>query len=252
MKAYIVSAYRTPVAKAKKGAFAALRSDELAAVVIRHLLEKAPYLRPDSIEDVIVGNAVPEAEQGMQMGRLISLLALGEKVPGLVVNRYCGSGLEAIALASARIHAGLADCLIAGGTESMSMIPMMGYRAAVNWQLATQHATYFLGMGLTAEEVATKYGITRQASDTFSHTSHQRALRAIAQGVFAEQLVRVPVDSDGTITWCDTDEGPRATTSLEALQQLKPVFRKGGQVTAGNSSQTSDGAASCWWYRRPF
>ena len=240
MKAYIVAAYRTPVGRAKKGCFAALRSDDLAAAVIRHILNKEAYLSGEMVEDIIVGNAVPEAEQGMQMGRLIALLAVGEKAPGMIVNRYCGSGLEAIALASARIHAGLADCLLAGGTESMSMVPMMGYRTAVHHRLATEQPTYFLNMGLTAEEVALKYNITREASDAFAYQSHQRAIRAIAQGAFEEQTVPVVVDDGTTVT---NDEGPRPDTSIEALQALHPVFRKGGQVTAGNSSQTSDGAA---------
>lgn len=243
MKAYIVSAYRTPVARAKKGSFATLRSDDLAAVVIRHILAQAPYLSPTMVEDVIVGNAVPEGEQGMQMGRLIALLSLGEQVPGMVVNRYCGSGLEAIALASARIHAGLADCILAGGTESMSMVPMMGYRAAINADLVAAHPTYFLTMGLTAEEVATKYEVSREDADSFAYRSHHLALKAMAQNAFKEQLVPVPVGTGQDATLVCADEGPRTDTSMEALGGLQAVFRDGGQVTAGNTSQTSDGAA---------
>jgi len=201
---------------------------------------------------VIVGNAVPEAEQGMQMGRMISLLALGKDTPGFIINRYCGSGLEAIALAVAKIKSGMADCIIAGGTESMSLVPMMGYKTALNWKIASQTPAYYLSMGLTAEELAKEYSITREESDAFSLHSHQKALAAIAAGKFKEEIVPIQVeetylDEKGkkksrTFT-VDTDEGPRADTTLEGLAALKPAFRLGGQVTAGNSSQTSDGAA---------
>ncbi len=251
MNAYIVSAYRTPVTRAKKGGFSTLRSDELAARVIRHIMDHQPNIHAEQIDDVIVGNAVPEAEQGMQMGRMISLLALGEQAPGMIVNRYCGSGLEAIHLASARIHAGLADCMIAGGTESMSMVPMMGHKPAVHFDLVHDYPEYFLNMGLTAEELANDYHISREDSDAFAYQSHQKALQAIKENRFKEECLEVSVTTkllvgnraEEKTFVVREDEGPRADTSLEALAKLQPVFRKNGQVTAGNSSQTSDGAA---------
>lgn len=252
MDAYIVAGFRSAIGKAKKGGFRFTRPDDLAADVIRHLVKSVKDLDPKRVDDLIVGNAVPEAEQGMQMGRMISLLSLPKEVPGMIVNRYCGSGLEAINIASARIAAGMADCIIAGGTESMSLVPMMGWKTALNYKIATEHPDYYTSMGLTAEEVAKKYKITRDQQDEFAYNSHQKALTAIQEKKFAEQIVPVEVnevfiDGDGkkqsrSFT-VDTDEGPRADTSLEALTKLKPVFAQGGSVTAGNASQTSDGAA---------
>lgn len=204
------------------------------------------------VDDLIVGNAVPEAEQGMQMGRMISLLALGIDNPGFIINRYCGSGLEAIALAVGKIKAGMADCIIAGGTESMSLVPMMGYKTALNWKIAKDHPSYYLSMGLTAEELAREYEITREQADAFSVKSHDKALAAIAAGKFKDEIVPVEVeetyvDEKGKKKTrkyiVDTDEGPRPGTTMEALAGLRPAFKNGGQVTAGNSSQTSDGAS---------
>lgn len=228
-----------------------MRPDDLAAKVIKSMLEKVPALDPKRVDDLIVGCAIPEAEQGMQMGRMISLLAMPQEVPGFIINRYCGSGLEAIALASAKVHAGLADVVIAGGAESMSMVPMMGYKTALNWNIAHSHPDYYLGMGLTAEELATEYKITRNESDEFAYNSHQKAVNAIKEGRFKDDIVPVEVEEvfvhNGKKTSkkfvVDTDEGPRADTSKEVLGKLRPVFRNNGQVTAGNSSQTSDGAA---------
>lgn len=252
MHAYIVTGYRTAVGKAPKGVFRFMRPDDLAAHVIRHLVAQVPQLDPATIDDLIVGNAVPEAEQGMQMGRMISLLSLPLEVPGFIVNRYCGSGLEAIAIAAARIHSGQADCIIAGGTESMSLVPTTGWKTALNYRLAKEHADYYLGMGLTAEMVQRKYNVSREDQDTFAFRSHVRALAAIKEGKFREEIVPVTVEEvyvdenqkKAHRSWIvDTDEGPRADTSLEVLAKLKPVFANPGTVTAGNSSQTSDGAA---------
>ncbi len=252
MNAYIVAAYRTAVGKAGKGGFRFTRPDDLAADVIKHLVASVPALDPVRIDDLIVGNAVPEAEQGMQMGRMISLLSLPINVPGMIVNRYCGSGLEAIAIASTRIHAGLADCIIAGGTESMSMVPVMGFKTALNYKLASEHPDYYTSMGLTAEQVAGKYGISREDQDAFALASHKKALAAIEAGKFKEEIVPITVREtyiDANMKKktreyvVDTDEGPRKETSPEALAKLKPVFAAGGSVTAGNSSQTSDGAS---------
>ncbi len=252
MEAYIVNGYRSAVGKAKKGGFRFYRPDDLASDVIKHLVAKTPGLDPKRVDDLIVGNAVPEAEQGMQMGRMIALLALGKEIPGFIVNRYCGSGLEAIALAVAKIKTGMAECIIAGGTESMSMVPMMGYRTALNYKIATENPDYYLSMGLTAEEVAKEYNITREDSDQFSVISHERSLAAIETGRFKDQIVPVQVEETfldennkkKTRKFIvDTDEGPRKGTTMEVLSTLKPAFKQGGQVTAGNSSQTSDGAA---------
>ncbi|PZV86319.1 acetyl-CoA acyltransferase [Algoriphagus aquaeductus] len=252
MEAYIINGYRSAVGKAKKGGFRFYRPDDLAADVIKHLVANTPGLEPKMVDDLIVGNAVPEAEQGMQMGRMISLLALGIDTPGFVMNRYCGSGLEAIALAVGKIKAGMADCIIAGGTESMSLVPMMGYKTALNWKIASQTPSYYLSMGLTAEELAKEYDISREQADTFSVRSHEKALAAIAAGKFKDEIVPVEVeetylDEKGRKKTrkftVDTDEGPRAGTTMEALAALKPAFKNGGQVTAGNSSQTSDGAS---------
>jgi acetyl-CoA acyltransferase len=252
MDAYIVAGYRTAVGKSGKGGFRFTRPDDLAADVIKHLVAAIPQLDPSRVDDLIVGNAVPEAEQGMQIGRYIALLSLPQNVPGFTINRYCGSGVEAIALASAKIHSGLADCIIAGGTESMSLVPVMGYKTALNFEIAKAHPDYYIGMGLTAEQVAEKYKIDREAQDEFSYQSHQKAIRAIKEGRFKDEIVPITVKEtyldEGmkkrTREYVvDTDEGPRADTSQEALAKLKPVFANGGSVTAGNSSQTSDGAA---------
>ena len=252
MNAYIVAGKRSAVGKAKKGGFRFTRPDDLAADVIKNLVLSVKGLEKEKIDDLIVGNAVPEAEQGMQMARYISLLALSKDVPGMIINRYCGSGLEAIHLACARVHAGTADCIIAGGTESMSMVPMTGYKSALNYTISQQNPEYYLNMGLTAEELAKEYEITRDMSDEFSFNSHQKALSAIKNGLFKDEIVPVKVDEvyvdaggkkktrSETI---DTDEGPRKETSIDALSKLRPAFRLNGQVTAGNSSQTSDGSA---------
>jgi len=252
MNAYIVAGKRSAVGKAKKGGFRFTRPDDLAANVIKNLVSSVKGLESEKIDDLIVGNAVPEAEQGMQMARYISLLALSKDVPGMIINRYCGSGLEAIHLACARVHAGTADCIIAGGTESMSMVPMTGYKSALNYTISQQNPEYYLNMGLTAEELAKEYEITRDMSDEFSFNSHQKALTAIKNGFFKDEIVPVKVDEvyvdeggkkktrSETI---DTDEGPRKETSMDALSKLRPAFRLNGQVTAGNSSQTSDGSA---------
>lgn len=253
MNAYIVAGYRSAVGKAPKGVFRFTRPDDLAAEVIKHLMASVPNLDPARVDDVIVGNAVPEAEQGMQMARYISLLALGKSVPGVTVNRYCGSGIETIAMASAKIHAGMADCIVAGGTESMSLVPTMGWKTALNYNLASTNPDYYIGMGLTAEQVAQQFNISREEQDLFSYNSHKKALAAQAAGKFDEEIVPIKVQEtffdensgkkktkEYTVT---KDEGPRADTSVEALAKLKPVFTMGGSVTAGNSSQTSDGAA---------
>ncbi|SFA77634.1 thiolase family protein [Algoriphagus aquimarinus] len=252
MEAYIVNGYRSAVGKAKKGGFRFYRPDDLATDVITHLLANTPGLEAKMVDDLIVGNAVPEAEQGMQMGRMISLMALGVDNPGFIVNRYCGSGIEAIALAVGKVKAGMADCIIAGGTESMSLVPMMGYKTVLNYKIATEHPSYYISMGLTAEELAKEYSITREESDAFSVKSHEKALAAIAAGKFKDEIVPVEVeetylDENGKKKTrkfvVDTDEGPRPGTTMEVLAGLRPAFKNGGQVTAGNSSQTSDGAA---------
>ena len=252
MDAYIVSGYRTAVGKAKKGGFRFTRPDDLAADVIKHLTKSVPGLDPKRVDDLIVGNAVQEAEAGMQMGRMIALLSLPIEVPGMMINRYCGSGLEAINIASARIHAGLADCIIAGGTESMSLVPVMGYKTSLNYKLATENPTYYTSMGLTAEQVAKDFKISREDMDEFSYQSHMKAIKAIEEGRFKDEIVPITVeetyiDDAGKKQTrqyiVDTDEGARADTSKEVLAKLRPAFAMGGSVTAGNSSQTSDGAS---------
>ena len=252
MDAYIVAGFRTGVGKAKKGGFRFTRPDDLAAEVIKHLVKSIPGLENKMVDDLIVGNAVPEAEQGMQMGRMISLLALGVDTPGVTVNRYCGSGVETIAMASARIHAGQADIIIAGGTESMSLVPVMGFKTALNYQIAKDNPTYYTSMGLTAEEVSKQYKVSREEQDQFSVESHQKAAAAWKAGKFKEEVVPITVKEtyvDENMKKktrefiVDKDEGIRADTTLEGLAKLKPVFAAGGSVTAGNSSQTSDGAA---------
>lgn len=253
MNAYIVAASRSAVGKATRGGFRFTRPDTLAADVIKHLVASVPNVDKEQIEDVIVGNATPEAEQGLNVARLISLMALDtDKVPGMTVNRYCASGLETIAIASAKIHAGISDCIIAGGVESMSLLPMGGWRIVPNADVAIAHPDYYWGMGLTAEAVAKEFNIGREEQDEFAYNSHQKAINAISGGRFKNQIVPVTVSEtyvdekgkrktrDFTV---DTDEGPRADTSIEALAKLKPVFDAKGMVTAGNSSQTSDGAA---------
>jgi acetyl-CoA acyltransferase len=252
MDAYIVAGFRTAVGKSKKGGFLFTRPYDLAADVIKHLLESVPGLEKKMVDDLIVGNAVQEAEQGMQMGRMISLLALGEDIPGMVINRYCGSGIEAIHIASARIHAGSADVIIAGGTESMSLVPTMGWKTALNYEIARDNPDYYTSMGLTAEAVAKQYKVSREDQDEFSYQSHMKAAAAIKEGKFKDEIVPINVKEvfvDENMKKktrefvVDTDEGVRPDTSVETLNKLKPVFALGGSVTAGNSSQTSDGAA---------
>ncbi len=250
-EAYIVAGYRTAVGKAGKGSFKNARPDDLSVEVIRHLVSQVPGLTPALVDDVIVGCANPEGEQGLQIGRLIALRALGKEVPGMTINRYCASGLEAISIATAKIRAGMGNCYIAGGVESMSLVPMTGYKLAPNYHIAANTPDYLVGMGLTAEAVAKKYGISREAADAFSLRSHRRAAEAIEQDKFREQIVPITVEEvwvendkrqSRTFT-VDTDEGVRRDTTLEALAKLRPAFANGGIVTAGNSSQTSDGAA---------
>ncbi|UJH91382.1 acetyl-CoA C-acyltransferase [Antarcticibacterium sp. 1MA-6-2] len=253
-QAYIVKAYRTAVGKAPRGVFRFKRPDELAAETIEYLMKDLPQLDKKRIDDVMVGNAMPEAEQGLNMGRLISLMGLKiEDVPGVTVNRYCASGIETIAMASAKIQSGMADCIIAGGSESMSYIPMGGYKPVPNYSVAKEgHEDYYWGMGLTAEEVAKRYNISREDQDEFAYNSHQKALKALKEERFKEQIVPIEVEetfinAEGkkekrtyTVT---EDEGPRADTSVEALARLRPVFAEGGSVTLSNASQMSDGAA---------
>lgn len=250
--AYIVAGFRSAVGKANKGGFRFYRPDDLAADVIKHLLNSVPQLDKHRIDDVIVGNASPEAEQGLNMGRLISLMGLNiDEVPGATVNRYCSSGLETMAIARAKIEAGFADCIIAGGAESMSCMPMGGWRIVPNYKVAKANPTWYWGMGLTAEAVANDFNVSREDQDAFSLHSHEKAIAAIKAGKFKEQIAPIEVERifldanekrqvEKYIV--DTDEGPRAST-IEALGKLKPVFAQGGSVTAGNSSQTSDGAA---------
>lgn len=252
--AYIVTGYRTAVGKAPKGVFRFKRPDELAAETIDYMMEKLPQLDKTRIDDVMVGNAMPEAEQGLNIGRLISLMGLKiEDVPGVTVNRYCASGMETISMATAKIQSGMADCIIAGGVESMSYIPMGGYKPAPDYKVAHQgHEDYYWGMGLTAEAVANKYNISREDQDLFAFNSHQKALLAQKENKFANQIVPIEVEEtflnangkkETRKYIVDKDQGPRADTTVEALGKLRPVFAADGSVTAGNSSQTSDGAA---------
>ena len=251
---YIVSAHRTAVGKAPRGLFRFKRPDELAAETIEHMMSTMPSFDVTTIDDVLIGNAMPEAEQGLNMARLISLMGLKTNdVPGVTVNRYCASGIETIALGAAKIQSGMADCVIAGGVESMSYIPMGGFKPAPDYKAAKQgNEDYYWGMGLTAEAVANQYKISREDQDAFAYASHQKALKAQKNGAFDNQIVPITIeetyiDDNGkkaTRTYTvDHDEGPRADTSLEALAKLRPVFASNGSVTAGNSSQTSDGAA---------
>jgi len=250
-EAYIVAGYRSAVAKAKKGGFRFYRPDDLAADVIRHLVKQVPQLDLHRIDDVIVGNAFPEAEQGLQIGRMIALQVLPVEVPGSTVNRFCASGVDSIATAVARIQSGMMDCIIAGGTESMSMVPMTGWKLAPNYKIAKEHPEFYMGMGLTAEEVVRDYKISRQDQDEFAYHSHMKAINAQKEGYFKDQIVPVEVEevyienSKRKVRKfvVDKDEGPRADTTIVALAKLKPVFAADGTATAGNSSQTSDGAA---------
>lgn len=250
-EAYIITGYRTAVGKAGKGGFKSYRSDDLAVDVIKHLLAQVPQLDPKMVDDCIVGCANPEGEQGLQIGRLISVRALGKDVPGMTVNRYCASGLETISIAVAKIRAGMGHCYIAGGAESMSFIPMTGYKLAPNYNIAANTPDYLVGMGLTAEAVAQKWNISREDADAFSYRSHQRAAAAIDAGKFRDEIVPVQVpdvwvENDKrmeSVHTVDMDEGVRRDTTVEGLAKLRPAFANGGVVTAGNSSQTSDGAA---------
>ncbi|MBK5214273.1 MAG: acetyl-CoA C-acyltransferase [Flavobacteriaceae bacterium] len=252
--AYIVKAYRTAVGKAPRGVFRFKRPDELAAETIKYILKEVPQLDKHRIDDIMVGNAMPEAEQGMNMGRYISLMALGiVDVPGMTVNRFCASGLETISIATAKIQSGMADCIIAGGAESMSYIPMGGFKPVPDYKLAKEgHEDYYWNMGLTAEAVAKKYNVSREDQDEFAYTSQMRALKAQDENRFQDQIVPIEVehtfvnDAGKKVTEKYTvtkDEGPRKGTNMEALSKLRPVFAAGGSVTAGNSSQMSDGAA---------
>ncbi len=251
-QAYIVTGFRSAVGKAGKGGFRFYRPDDLAADVIKHLMASVPQLDKERVDDVIVGNATPEAEQGLNVGRMISLMGLNtDKVPGMTVNRYCSSGLETIAIATAKIEAGMADCIIAGGVESMSVMAMGGWRIVPNPKVGKENPTWYWGMGLTAEAVAKQYNVSREEQDAFALHSHEKALAAIQSGRFRDDIVPVNVERifldenekrQVQHYMVDTDEGPRAS-SIDALAKLKPVFAMGGSVTAGNSSQTSDGAA---------
>ena len=253
MKAYIVSGYRSAVGKSKRGGFRFFRPDDLAAQVIKKVVGDFPDLDHSRIDDVIVGNATPEAEQGLNIGRMVSLMALDTvTVPGMTVNRYCSSGLETIALASAKINAGMADCIIAGGVETMSPIPFGGWKIIPNYNVAKDNPDWYWGMGLTAEQVANDYNVSREQQDEFAFHSHAKALKALENGTFNEDIVPVEVEEifldknekkQTRSFTVDTDEGPRKGTNMEALARLRPVFAQGGSVTAGNSSQTSDGAA---------
>lgn len=251
-EAYIVAGYRTAVAKSKKGGFRFTRPDDLAIDVIKGLLASVPQLDPKRVDDVIVGNAVPEAEQGLQVGRIIAAKAVGFHAPGITINRYCASGLESIAMATARIRTGMAECIIAGGAESMSLVPTAGWKTVPAYSIAKDEPDYYLSMGLTAEAVAKEYNVSREDQDEFSYNSHLKAGTAIKEGHFKSGILPITVEqvyldekgkkkSKSYIV--DTDEGVRADTSIEGLAKLKPAFAMGGSVTAGNSSQTSDGAA---------
>jgi acetyl-CoA acyltransferase len=250
---YIVTGFRSAVGKAPRGVFRFMRPDDLAAQVIQHLMRAVPQLDKERIDDVIVGNATPEAEQGLNIGRMISLIGLGtDKVPGMTVNRYCASGLETIAIAAAKIEAGQADCIIAGGVETMSPIPFGGWRIVPNLDIAKSHADYYWGMGLTAEAVAREFEVNREDQDAFAYQSHKKAVAAINEGRFKDDIAPIAIEE----IFLDekekrkvkrytvhTDEGPRADTDIDKLGKLKPVFAADGSITAGNSSQTSDGAA---------
>ncbi len=251
-EAYIVAGYRTAVTKSKKGGFRFFRPDDLAVEVIKALTATIPQLDTKRIDDVIVGNAVPEAEQGLQFGRIIAAKALGIEVAGITINRYCASGLESIAIATAKIRSGMAECIIAGGTESMSLVPTAGWKTVPSYNIAKDEPDYYLNMGLTAEAVANEFNVSREQQDEFAFHSHQKAKSAIENGYFKSGILPITVEE----TYLnekgkkairnfvvDTDEGVRADTTIEGLSKLKPAFAIGGSITAGNSSQTSDGAA---------
>jgi len=251
-EAYIVAGYRTAITKSKKGGFRFTRPDDLAVDVIKGLLASVPQLDVKLIDDVIVGNAVPEAEQGLQVGRMISAKAVAIHAPGITINRYCASGMESIAMATAKIRTGMAECIIAGGTESMSMVPTAGWKTVPSYTIAKDEPDYYLSMGLTAEAVAKEYNVSREDQDAFSYNSHLKAGNAIASGFFKSGILPITVEEiyldekkkkQKRNHIVDTDEGVRADTSFEGLAKLKPAFAAGGCVTAGNSSQTSDGAA---------
>jgi acetyl-CoA acyltransferase len=251
-EAYIVAGFRTAVTKSKKGGFRFMRSDELAIEVIKGLMKSIPALDPKLVDDVIVGNAVPEAEQGLQFGRIIAAKALGIEVPGITINRYCASGLESIAMATAKIRTGMAECIIAGGTESMSMVPTAGWKTVPAYSITVDEPDYYLSMGLTAEAVAKEFNVNREDQDAFALASHQKAKAAIDNGYFKKGILPIEVketyvnekNKRATRSYIvDIDEGVRADTTIEALAKLKPAFAVKGSVTAGNSSQTSDGAS---------
>ena len=251
MEAYIITGYRSAVAKAKRGGFKNFRSDDLAVEVVKHLVKSVPKLDPSTIDDVIVGCANPEGEQGLQIGRLIAARSLGKEVPGITINRYCASGLEAIALAVSKIKAGFGEIYIAGGTESMSLLPMTGYKLSPSYKANIDNINYHVSMEATAEAVSSKYKISREQADAFSFSSHKKAANAIDKGFFKEEIVPIKVDEvfvkDGkrveSTHIVEVDEGVRRDTTIDGLAKLRPAFKKGGVVTAGNSSQTSDGAA---------
>lgn len=251
-EAYIVAGFRTAVTKSKRGGFRFFRPDDLAVEVIKGLMATVPQLAPKRVDDLIVGNAVPEAEQGLQFGRIIAAKALGIEVAGITINRYCASGLESIAMATAKIRSGMADCIIAGGTESMSLVPTVGWKTVPSYAIAKDQPDYYLGMGLTAEAVAKEYKVSREDQDEFAYNSHRKAKLAIENGYFKSGIL--PIDVEEVYVnekgkravrnyIVDTDEGLRADTTVEGLSKLKAAFAIGGSVTAGNSSQTSDGAA---------
>ena len=251
-EAYIVAGYRTAVTKSKKGGFRFTRPDDLAVDVIKGLLASVPQLDAQRVDDVIVGNAVPEAEQGLQVGRMISVRAVGIQAPGITINRYCASGLESIAMATAKIRTGMAECIIAGGVESMSMVPTAGWKTSPSYAIAKDEPDYYLNMGLTAEAVAKEYNVSREDQDLFSYNSHVKAGNAIKEGYFKSGIIPITVEEiyldekakkQKRSFVIDTDEGVRADTSVEGLAKLKPAFAANGCITAGNSSQTSDGAA---------
>jgi len=251
-EAYIVAGLRTPVGKAPRGSLRFVRPDDLAVNLLGQLMEKLPELDPNRVEDLIVGNAVPEAEQGLQIGRMISVRAFPVGTAGMTVNRYCASGVETIAIATAKIRSGMADCIIAGGVESMSLVPTVGWRTVLNFETAKSHPDYYIGMGLTAENVAKDYNVSREDADAFALASHQKAINAMDNGYFDEGIAPVEVEEvyineagkrAERKYVVSKDDGPRRDTNLDALAKLRPVFAAGGSVTAGNSSQTSDGAA---------
>ena len=251
-EAYIVAGYRSAVTKSKKGGFRFTRPDDLAVDVIDHLMNSVPSFDRALVEDVIVGNAIPEAEQGMQIGRMISVRVMPQTTAGVTVNRYCASGVETIAMATAKIRAGMADCIIAGGVESMSLVPMVGYKPTLNYDVSVSHPDYYSSMGLTAEAVAAEYNVSREDQDQFAFRSHEKAIAAIKAGYFKSGIAPISVKEvfvnqagkrEERSFIVDTDDCPRLDTSMEGLAKLRPVFAANGSVTAGNSSQTSDGAA---------